>query len=185
MNTRIETLTHSEHSAVTSSSGSENQSNNDNTSSTGSRATEDSEAIKEQLSKRETQAVFRLRLLVILVLLGAAAAVSIVVYYITEKAQVSEFHIQYDGVSEKVLQSFSGIIFEMGAISGLAVAASAHSVDYKSDWPFLTLSNFQQRAGNARTLSQALYVSLNPIVTEENRAKWEEYVLSNSNNYWM
>ena len=172
-------------SAKTSSSGSENHSNNDNTSSSGSRATEDSsEAIKEQISKKETQAVFRLRLLVILVLLGAAAAVSFVVYHITSDAQISEFRIQYDGVAEKILQSFGNIIVEMGAISGLAVAASAHSVDHHSEWPFVTVSDFQQRASNARTLSQSLFVSLNPVVTNEQLPRWEEYVLS-QNNYWM
>lgn len=174
-----------DHSANTSSSGSENHSNNDNTSSSGSRATEDSnEAIKEQISKKETQAVFRLRLLVILVLLGAAAAVSIVVYYVTNKAQLSEYRIQYEGVAEKVLQSFGNIIVDMGAISGLAVAASAHSVDNNSEWPFVTISDFQQRAGNARTLAQSLYVSMNPLVTKEKSPKWEEYVLS-AENYWM
>ena len=187
MSTTVNLSDRSEHSVVTSSSGSEVK-GDDYTSSSGtsSRVTDDNnDAFKDQISRKESQAVLRLRILVIIVLLGAAAGVSIVVYYVTMRAQQEEYRIQYEGVSEKVLQSFSDVIFQMGAISGLAVAASAQSVDYNSEWPFLTLSNFQQRAGNARTLSQALYVSLNPIVTEENRAKWEEYVLSNSNNYWM
>ena len=182
MSTQVENDNHSD---KTCSSGSENQPSNDNTSSSGSRATEDSsEAIKEQISKRETQAVFRLRLLVILVLLGAAAAVSVVVYYVTRDAQISEFHIEYEGVAGKVLQSFGDIIVQMGAISGLAVAATAHSTDYNADWPFVTLSNFQQRALNARLLSQSLFVSFNPIVSTEQLPRWEEYVLSNNNN-WM
>ena len=175
------------HSAVTSSSGSEGFKGDDHTSSSGtsSRVTEETnDFIKDQISKKESQAVLRIRVLVILALMGAAAAVSIVVYYITMKAQKEEFHIQYDGVAEKLLQSFADIIFEMGAISGLAVAVSAHSIDNHSAWPFVTLSSFQQRAGNARTLSQALYVSINPVVTEEQLPLWEQYVLSD-HNQWM
>lgn len=41
--------------------------------------------------------------------------------------------------------AFADIVYEMGAISGLGVASSAHSVDHKSDWPFVTLSNFHHR----------------------------------------
>lgn len=73
----------------------------------------------------------------------------------------------------------------MGSISGLGVASSAHSVDHKSDWPFVTLSNFQQRAGNARQLSGALQVSISPLVTHEQIEKWEMFVQDPTNNYWV
>ena len=73
----------------------------------------------------------------------------------------------------------------MGSISGLGVANSAHSVDHKSDWPFVTLSNFQQRAGNARHLSGALQVSISPLVTQDNLAQWEDFVQDPVNNYWV
>lgn len=129
--------------------------------------------------------VFRLRVLVILVLLMAATAVSVVVYLITRNAQKDEFEIQYEGVAEKVVESFTDIVKKMGAISGLGVAACAHAVDNaETDWPFITLSSFQQRAGNARTLSGTLYVSINPVVTQDQLPQWEQYVLGENSN-WM
>ena len=81
--------------------------------------------------------------------------------------------------------AFSDIIEEMGSVSGLGVANSAHSVDHKSEWPFVTLSNFRQRAGNARHLSGALLVTISPLVTQENLAKWEEFVQDPLNNFWV
>jgi hypothetical protein len=155
------------------------------TSACSTKATgEDSDGIKDQLSRKETTAVFRLRVVVMFALLLAASAVSFVVYYITRNAELDEFEIQFEGTAEKVLASFTEIVKEMGAISGLGIAASSYSLDTKHEWPFVTLSNVQGRAGNARTLSGTLYVSINPIVnTKEELDKWEEYVLS-ENNHW-
>jgi hypothetical protein len=156
------------------------------TSASSTKATdEDAVGIKDQvISSKETAAVLRIRVVVIISLLLAAAAVSFVVYFIIRNAELEEFEIQYEGTAEKVLASFTDVVKEMGAISGLGIAASSHGFRTKNEWPFVTLSDFQQRAGNARTLSGTLYVSINPIVdTKETLDKWEEYVLG-ENNYW-
>jgi hypothetical protein len=144
-------------------------------------ADEDADDIKDLLSSK----VVRLRVLVLIALLLAAAAVSTVIYVITRNSEMEEFELQFEGNAEKVIESFTEIVKTMGAISGLGVAISAHSQNTDSEkWPFVTLSNFQERAGNARTLSGALYVSINPIVdTKEELDKWEEYVLSERNQW--
>jgi len=100
---------------------------------------------EDTLTRKESTAVVRLRSLVFLILFLTAVAVSAALFWITRQGESSEFETQYDGAATKVLESFADIVYEMGAISGLGVASSAHSVDHKSDWPFVTLSNFQQR----------------------------------------
>ena len=156
------------------------------TYTSGSKKNEESlESIKDKISKNETRVVFRLRVIVILVLLMAAGGVCAVVFLITRRAQVDAFEIQYDGVAGKVVDSFTAILTEMAAISGLGVAASAYGIDSQSSWPFVTISNFQERAGNARTLSGALFVTINPLVSGEQFDPWERYVLQDSANYWM
>jgi hypothetical protein len=157
---------------------------NSKSADTNTSADDTIEAIKRELAKKETVAVCRLRVLVIIVLLCAASAVCLVVFFTTKYAEEDEFDIQYEAVAEKVIQSFGDIIVEMAAISGLGVAASAHSLDQKTEWPLATLSNFQQRAGNARALSGVLYVSINPLVTEEQLPAWEEYV-NGPDSHWM
>jgi hypothetical protein len=154
---------------------------NSGTSTSSAKATdEDGDGIKDLLSRK----VVQLRVLVLIALLLAAAAVSIVIYLITRNAEMDEFEIQFDGNAEKVIESFTDIVKTMGAISGLGVAITAHSQNTKSKWPFHSLSNFQERAGNARTLSGTLYVSVNPIVdTKEELDMWEEYVLGESNQW--
>jgi hypothetical protein len=143
---------------------------------------EDADDIKDLLSSQ----VVRLRVLVIIALLLAAAAVSIVIYVITRNAEMDEFEIQFEGNAEKVIDSFNDIVKTMGAISGIGVAISAHSQnDENEKWPFVTLPNFQERAGNARTLSGTLHVSISPIIdTKAELDRWEEYVLGRD-NLWM
>jgi len=142
-------------------------------------------AVKEQLAHRETRQVFRLRVLVILVLICAATAVSLVVFFITKNAERDEFRTQWYGSADKIVEAFQGIVKQkLGAISAVAVATIAHGVDHSRTWPFVTLSSFQQRSSTARKLSEALFVSINPFVHDTERTEWEEYVVS-SDSYWM
>ena len=175
---------HSNDSAVRNGSDDGDYTSGTNDASKSS-SEENIQSIRDQLSKKESLQVLRLRVIVILVLMCAAAAISVVVYVITRQAQIKEFNIQYEGVADKVVTSFTDILKEMGAISGLGVAATVSAADTKSAWPFVTMSNFQERAGNARTLSGALYVSINPLVPGDQGNLWEGFAQNPSNNYWM
>jgi type II secretory pathway pseudopilin PulG len=145
----------------------------------GSKATEGSnEAEKDQLAQKETRDVFLLRVLVVIVLLLAAVAVSVVVFFITRDAEVDEFETQYTALADTVLRAFEDIVTQkMGAISSVGVAAIAHGVDHSERWPFLTLSSFQERSATARSLSGAIFISLNPVVTDPQRKDWEKFVV--------
>jgi hypothetical protein len=151
-------------------------------SATGSRATGctdgDNSAGKEQLSRKESRNVFLLRVIVILVLLCAATAVSVIVFFVTRNSETTEFETQFGGAAEQVADAFEAIVQEkMGAISALALAAIAHGVDHTREWPFVTLSSFQQRSLTARSLSKVLFVSIAPVVTDADKAEWEEFVV--------
>jgi hypothetical protein len=156
--------------------------NESESSSTGSTVKEQEEV---KLAKRETMAVFRLRLLVFIVLLLAAIAVSVIVYYITTGAEHEESKSQYEGASDKVLEAFIDIVdSKLAAVSSLGVAAIAHGVDHIRTWPFVTLSSFQQRSATAREQSGSLFVHINPIVTDIERLEWEKFVVG-EDAYWM
>ena len=143
------------------------------------------EAAKEQLAHQETKQVTIWRMIVFTVLLGTAGGVSAGVFIITKNAEKDEFNTQWNGSAEKIVEAFQGIIKQkLGAISSVGVATIAHSVDHNRTWPFVTLSSFQQRSSTARSLSEALFVSIIPFVHETDRKGWEEYVVS-SDSYWM
>jgi hypothetical protein len=140
---------------------------------------------KERLGQAETNAVFHLRLVVFLVMLLAAIAVSVTIYIITRGAEQDDFESQFDGAASKVLETFNNVVHQkVAAISSLAVAIIAHGIDHSRSWPFVTLSSFQQRSSTARKLADALFVTICPIVSDDDRKEWEDFV-SMDDSYWM
>ena len=183
-------------SGVERSSGTGNSTNSNRTGDT---TDDDVNTIKNTLAKEETKQVFRLRVAVVVILIAAATAVSLAVYFITKNSEKEEFEIQYSGVANKILNNFEDIMVEMSAVSGLAVAATTHAqqmqlfydslgltvaTQFPVGWPFVTLPNFQEQAVNVKSLSGAIYVSVNPIVQTDELPLWESYVQSDANK-WM
>jgi len=64
---------------------------------------------------------------------------------------------------------------KLGAAGSLVVAIVANEMADHVSWPFVTLSAFEERTKTIMKLSGALTIGVNPLVTRENRAKWEEY----------
>jgi hypothetical protein len=163
---------------------SEQSSGTDSSGSKGMGAASQDSSSKEQLAQSETNAVFRLRVLVISILLLAGTSLSVVVYYISRKAEGNEFETQFEGTAQKVIDSFEDIVHhKLGAISSVAVAAIAHGIDHQRFWPFVSISAFQQRCSNARSLSKALLLSISPHVNQTNRDEWEHFVAEDHS--WM
>lgn len=63
---------------------------------------ESTSTIKEQISKQESQDVFRLRMLVVVVLVLTAAAISCTVYWLTSDGESDAFKAQYEGAADKI-----------------------------------------------------------------------------------
>jgi hypothetical protein len=78
-----------------------------NTAATGT-VQDDMKEIKEELARHETKQVFRLRVLVMLILITAATSVSITVYYVTHSAEITEFETEFQSVSEKIIDALNG-----------------------------------------------------------------------------
>lgn len=81
----------------------------------------------ERLAKKETLAVFRLRLAVFVVLLLAAVAVSVIVYFIAATAESDEYKAQFEGAAKIIERTFIDIVeSRLSAVSSLGVAIVAH-----------------------------------------------------------
>ena len=135
----------------------------------------DNEAEK-LLAQSETRYVLRLRILVFLALLLAALAVSLTVYFVTANSEQEQFMVGFEGNAQKLMDSFDEIVnVRIGAIANLAVTFTEFARDRNVTWPYVTMTDFHQRAGSAREISNTLFVHMYPIVTNETRAGWEEY----------
>lgn len=133
-----------------------------------------------QLARRETENVNRLRLLVLAILFCASSGVSVLVFFISKSSEDEELSTQFDSAAERLQDAFEEIrTGRIATLASLAIAAIAHGVDHSRDWPFVSLSSYQQRAYTAKLNSGVLQVSIAPWVSQEDRDAWEEYIVSN------
>jgi hypothetical protein len=93
----------------------------DNRSSISGR--DDEECESNQIAGKETRAVLKLRVSVIVVLVACAIAVSTAIYKLTHASEHEAFQIQYKGSAEKVMKAFEDILeVHAGALASLSVA---------------------------------------------------------------
>ncbi|KAG7358627.1 hypothetical protein IV203_015216 [Nitzschia inconspicua] len=141
-----------------------------------SSAKEGSKDPSEAFAGKETVLVFRLRVLVILALLSAAIAVSAVVYKITYESEEDEFETQFAGSATKILSSFENIVQDkIAAVGSLALAATIYTANNNITWPLFALDSFQERAAIAKSLSDAIFIGMYPVIFDENRSAWEQF----------
>jgi hypothetical protein len=139
---------------------------------------------KEGIAKNETKTVFRLKLTVILVLIVAAVLAAVLIYRYTAGTEESQFKDQFANDASKVLAAAgSSLDRTLGALDSLAVTLVSSARALNQSWPFVTLPDFAVRASKILPLSDAVYISVNPLVTTKTRKDWEAYSLQN--NYWV
>lgn len=102
-------------------------------------------------------------------------------FNITQEGQIKHFESQYEAAAQKVSNSFEFIVRQIGAVSALSIAYSALA---ENSWPLVTIDYFQERAGNVRFLSGALFVSISPVVMPGYVKLWEQYVNGPASS-WM
>ena len=181
----------------------DNKSNTD-TNQTGT-VDDDIQSIKDALSRKESQQVFHLRALVILILFLVALSISLAVFLLERNAQIDQFEAAYYGVAGKIIDSLEDVTEAISGLSALALIAAVESKHQSqqelnptnaavtllgdetsslSAWPLVTVDTFQELANNARSLSKSIFVSVNPIVEIDDLVAWDKYVQSDANN-WM
>jgi hypothetical protein len=130
-----------------------------------------------EFASKVTKNVNRLRLIVVALLVIATVAVTFTVYHVVRNGQKTELETRFMGIAGRVVDAFYAIPNDkIGPLGSLRVAYTAQAEDNSSSWPFVTLTSFQQRASFVRSLSESLHVSLLPLVHENDRLKWEQYV---------
>jgi hypothetical protein len=180
--------------------GSTNDDDQDNQSSTGTSigkndtatrsesSGDNKDKIREALSSKDSKNVFRLRLMVVFIMIVVAISVCVLVYKLTYTSETQYFASQYEGASRILLDAFEAIIKRSSSISAVGIAAKVHRLDRAAEnasWPFVTMNYFEHRASFAKEMSGALFIAIEPIVSEDNRAEWEGYVTKPENKRWL
>jgi class 3 adenylate cyclase len=139
---------------------------------------------RETLARKENTAVFWARLIVILVLATTAALVTTCIYKAVRNSQQDSFESTFESDSLKVLDTFHQSIERiMDSSDALSTAYTNHALTTGSNFPNVTLPNYQLHASIARVMSEAIVFNFQPIVTDITRQGWEAYVMENKIQY--
>jgi class 3 adenylate cyclase len=169
--------------------------------------------LEQTLAKRETKAVNCLRLVTILILLGAAILVSVAAYLIMKYDEEDNFEVQFNDLAlrlgtypdldfacfQVVLLTLAFIRHALGTVEGihanaklrvqvidmLAVSFTSSALTTNQVWPFVKLADFDARTTAARSILGSQYLSVYPYVTKELRKTWEEYTQQADNLGWL
>jgi len=133
---------------------------------------------------KRNQVVARVRLVVFLVLLGVAVAVSFSVYHYTKTQELDAFENHFDDQATKVVQAFKfNAERRLEALEAFSTQITSHAISSNSTFPFVTLPDFERHATHTLQLAEVVALLVLPIVTAETRQEWEVY--SRANQGWL
>ena len=139
---------------------------------------------QEIIGREEDKAVFRLKLLVLAVLIASTVGIAMVVYFYTSDAEEDDFEEQFIGDSSKIFESIGSTLeLTLGAVDSFLVGLVSFARFTNATWPQVTLPDYAVRVAKIRSLSKAVLVTQYHVVTDEQRSKWEKY--SVANDYWV
>lgn len=149
------------------------------TSHTGMKSSGDQ--LEEELAKRETVAVSRLRLFVHFAIFVAAIVISFSVYLITSKGEQTTFRSNFQGCADQLLNAFESIVVQkVSATKAFATSITSYAKATNSKFPYVTIDDYQQRAESIISVSGSLFMGWFPIVTDDNVREWGNYSVANS-----
>ena len=134
----------------------------------------------EILAKNEKRALFTIRLLTFFVLLSAALALCLSVFYYTSANEQNAFETAFEEQASKLINTFSDTAMgRVKAMTGFASNIKSHARFANATWPMVSLPEFGEQAKYVTQLASIVSLVLIPVVHESDRGQWETYSVAN------
>jgi hypothetical protein len=136
------------------------------------------------IARAESQAVYRFKIIVSIVLVVFAVVASVCVYTFITKAEASQFEKKFHEDAIKVMDEIrKSIDNTLIPLDTLAVTLVSEARAKNDTWPFTTPDDFGVRISKILPLMDAHWISLLPVVTPADRQEWEAY--ASTHDYWV
>lgn len=130
----------------------------------------------DTFAQRETKALSLLRVMVIVVLVVACVLVSLSTFLHTRDKEEKDFESHYAEYASQILNSFQDQVgLQLTALDSLASDISSVARTTVSEWPAVTVPDFEVRGTKTRSLANVLSLMFLPVVTGETLSAWEEH----------
>ena len=141
---------------------------------------EEDTPLGHEISKKETKDVLYLKLMVLFILVVSATTIASCVYIYITRNETAQFESKFQNDADKVFVAIGSSLHRtLGLLDTLSVTYVSYALDQNLSWPFVTLPNFGARMAKLLPLTDAVSISLLPIIHPEVRHEWEAYSLKN------
>ena len=136
------------------------------------------------IGNEESRDINRFKIIVILILLAVAVVSSSCVVLFIKKAEQNDFEDKFHNDALKLLESIRNSIDNtLIPLDNLAGTLVSHAKAQNTKWPFVTLEDYGVRIAKTLPLTDAIWITVLPVVTPENRPQWENY--SRTHDDWL
>lgn len=131
------------------------------------------------IGKRETRQVAQRKLYVWIVLLVSAIATAVGAFVYIRNSEEVAYQADFQSNAHKVLEAIGKSLEQtLKSLDALTVSIVSHAHATNQTWPFVTVPDFTLRAAKTISLSDVVFMSILPLVTNQTRHKWEEYAVN-------
>ena len=139
---------------------------------------------RSTLGVNETRAIFCLRLVVLLTLVLFGVSLSSTVYFLGEALEETEFIEQFGFYGDQVIEKFNRQLErKLNSMDALSTDMTSYAKSSGSEFPFVTVPDFEFRGANARISGDSVFTFYMPYITEDMKLPWEAYAAANRANF--
>ena len=135
---------------------------------------------RSTLGVKETRAIFCLRLIVLLTLIVFGISLAIAFFYVTNEMQEQDFENQFGFYGDQVVEKFNRQLERrLNSMDALSTDMTSYAMSSGSEFPFVTVPDFEFRGANARISGDSPLIMYMPYITEGMKVPWEAYAATN------
>jgi hypothetical protein len=132
------------------------------------------------IGRKETQAVTRLKLIVIFILVASAILVCVTTYCFVRFSERSQFSENFQEDADKVMQSIGASVENTFAAMDLfSTMMISHAISTNQSWPFVTIPHYGNKVSKMFSMSTGLSMWSMMVVESDQRQDWEDYAWAN------
>lgn len=142
--------------------------------------TRKTDSSSEDIGAEGRSTVLGSKLLVLIVLGIAAAAVGYATYKNTTQQEANAFEEQFDNYAHELkllIHQETKAVFL--SLENFVNTITSYSLDEGSQWPFVTIPHYEVRGTTSNELSGAAILAFSPLVPLMDREEWEAYATAN------
>ena len=137
---------------------------------------EESNTRMDTTLQHKTRQVLGLKLIVVIALFCFALLAAITAYKVTVQQEEQRFKDAFSAIADKLFAaSFQKANNNVWAGLSLSITFTSFAIATNSTFPFVSLPDFNLRIEGAPSRAKTSSISFSPLVTQDNRKKWEHY----------